>query len=125
MDTGKTTSCKVVESALSGSAQHRPCPNKYQQFPRKLHFEAQDHIQQTLFNLQITPYCAVIALTCAFHLIVFVDRVKPQLQRATNVYCCPFPYTFPWNVHTVFPVPTNSTHLIPIFARRDGRNVVQ
>lgn len=73
-----------------------------------------------------TISCQLITsvFTCAFHhvvvLVVFVDKVKSQLQGTTNIYCCPFPYTFPWNVHTVFPIPKNSTHQSLIMTLKCG-----
>lgn len=83
------------------------------------------HFSTSLQTANHILHCdrAYLCLSRLIALIVFVDRVKSQLHRATNIYCCPFPYTFPWNVHTVFPVPTNSTHQSPImiFACRDKK----
>lgn len=94
-----------MESALSGSAQHRPCPHKHQEISRKLQLEAQNHIKQTPFSQPPASYCdlADLCLSWLTAHIVFVDRAKSELHGATSIYCCPFPYTLPWNVHTVFP----------------------
>lgn len=98
-----------MESALSGFAQHRPCPNKHQQFPWKWISGAQD--QQTLFNYHVVTHCTVISLllvplhpTHSSYSVLWTGLSPSCKQQQTSLH-----FPLPHGMCTVFPVPTNST----------------
>ncbi len=131
MDTGKTTSYKVVESALSGSAQHTPCPNKYQLFPWKMIFYSTGTNPTDAFEQNARSLIAILHCDLAYMCLppphcwqYSWTGLSPSCIGQQTSTAAPFP-TLPPGMCTVFPVPTNSTPQPHRTLPKETGNVVQ